>query len=215
MVVVIYEHANFQGRSQHLPVGRYDVGQLTIGNDVLSSVRVPAGFRVTLFSEARFSGKSIVLNADCPFVGKSFNDLVSSIIVETAPPPIIRDHRTGAGPGIIRAIACREVQSNEPIGTMGKMGTFPPGPIPICRFMEFANVGGHHKVELVAYRSEFGRRDYKLVSSRKDEFDDPTPGTGYRIWFSDKREDGEWREVVRLDGQDLGEITYTVGGIGE
>ena len=63
---VVYEHNNFVGRSQALDAGRYDVSALTIGNDVISSVRVPVGWRVTLYEHAGFTGASRVLTADAP-----------------------------------------------------------------------------------------------------------------------------------------------------
>jgi hypothetical protein len=35
------------------------------------------------------------------------------------------------------------------------------------------------------------------------------------IWFSDQRDNGNWRDQVFLDGQSLGTIEYVVGGVGE
>ncbi|MCB9766391.1 MAG: hypothetical protein H6739_41835 [Alphaproteobacteria bacterium] len=85
MSVTIYQHANFQGASQSLDVGRYDIGQLTIGNDQLSSVRVPAGYKVTLYQHADFQGASVSYTDDVTFVG-AFNDQTSSIVVERVTP---------------------------------------------------------------------------------------------------------------------------------
>src|SRR5437870_2514349 len=80
--VVIYVDADFQGGSQTLTPGRYDVEQLTIGNDQLSSLRVPEGWRVTLFSDARFSGMEKTFTSDTPWVGDDFNDYTSAVLVE-------------------------------------------------------------------------------------------------------------------------------------
>ena len=68
MAVTIYEHANFQGRSQVLAAGRYDnaLGQLTIGNDTLSSLTVPKGFVVRLYEHFRFQGRFIDIKQDTP-----------------------------------------------------------------------------------------------------------------------------------------------------
>ncbi|HPJ29788.1 MAG TPA: beta/gamma crystallin-related protein [Methanothrix sp.] len=79
--VVIYEHANYQGRSQEIGIGKYNLNQLTIGNDVLSSLRVPRGLRVILFEHANFGGTSRTYTTDTPYVGNDFNDKTSSIIV--------------------------------------------------------------------------------------------------------------------------------------
>lgn len=81
--VVIYMDSYFKGTSQTLAAGRYDMKQLTIGNDKLSSLRIPPGWKVTLYLDANFAGKNKVLTADTPYVGDEFNDNVSSIVVES------------------------------------------------------------------------------------------------------------------------------------
>jgi hypothetical protein len=47
--VVVYEHANFEGVSGGLDVGRYDYLSFGLANDVLSSLTVRDGFVVTLY----------------------------------------------------------------------------------------------------------------------------------------------------------------------
>jgi hypothetical protein len=79
---VVYEHADYGGRSQVLDAGRYDVGQLTIGNDVISSVKVPLGWKVTLYLHAGFQAPTKVLTADTRVLPPDFNDQTSSIVVE-------------------------------------------------------------------------------------------------------------------------------------
>jgi C1A family cysteine protease len=81
-LVSIYEHADFQGTSANLQVGRYDLEELGINNDTLSSLRVPAGMKVTLYDDVHFSGRSKTFTEDTPYVGNDFNDITSSIIVE-------------------------------------------------------------------------------------------------------------------------------------
>ncbi len=81
-VVKIYADANYQGNSQNLEIGSYNINQLTIGNDQLSSIKVPKGFVVTLYSDANFSGKTMPVTQDTPYVGNQFNDTISSIKVE-------------------------------------------------------------------------------------------------------------------------------------
>jgi uncharacterized protein YbdZ (MbtH family) len=80
--VSIYSDANYRGAVQMLEKGWYNVDKLRIGNDVLSSLRVPAGWRVTLFEHRDFKGRSKVLRSDCSYIGDDFNDLTSSIRVE-------------------------------------------------------------------------------------------------------------------------------------
>ena len=52
-------------------------------NDDISSVKVPAGYKVTLYSNDDFSGPLIVLTSDAQcLIEKDFNDVTSSIKVE-------------------------------------------------------------------------------------------------------------------------------------
>ena len=90
-----YKHCSFGGSSITLDVGRYKLPQLRdIAtknnyegdiNDDISSVRVPAGYRVTLYEHDNFKGRDLTLTSDnsC-LVGNGFNDLTSSIIVSRA-----------------------------------------------------------------------------------------------------------------------------------
>lgn len=48
---------------------------------MISSVRVPNGWRVTLYQHANFGGATKVLTSDAQSI-RGFNDLTSSIVVE-------------------------------------------------------------------------------------------------------------------------------------
>ncbi len=93
--VQVFEHANFQGRSQALPKGRYDdaLKQITIGNDTLSSLQVPKGLVVRLYEHFHFQGRFIETREDTPAITLSWNDRASSIIVygATEPQPMIKE----------------------------------------------------------------------------------------------------------------------------
>ncbi|BAY90747.1 MULTISPECIES: hypothetical protein [unclassified Tolypothrix] len=80
--VVIYRDANYSGLSQELDEGSYDVSNLTIGNDQLSSLKITNGFKVILYENPGFSGRSKSFTSDTPFVGSDFNDITSSIRVD-------------------------------------------------------------------------------------------------------------------------------------
>jgi M6 family metalloprotease-like protein len=95
-VAVVYEHNNYVGRSQELAVGRYDLGQLSIGNDVISSVKVPPGWTVTLYQHAGFQGATKVLTTNTSTL-PDFNDQTSSIVVEGKAVAVVYEHNNYVG----------------------------------------------------------------------------------------------------------------------
>lgn len=80
--VVIYQHANYEGNSQVLLPGRYDISNISIGNDVLSSLQVPNGWKVILYRHHNFTGDTKIYTSNATYVGNDFNDQTSSIVVE-------------------------------------------------------------------------------------------------------------------------------------
>lgn len=80
--VVIYQESNYLGASQQLGEGIYDLPNLTIGGDKLSSLKVPRGIKVTLYEHPGLNGRSKSFTEDIPWVGDDFNDITSSIKVE-------------------------------------------------------------------------------------------------------------------------------------
>ncbi len=80
--VSVYEECNYRGPSANLEVGRFDVGQFGIRNDVLTSLRVPRGYRVVLFENRGFSGPSIEFRDDKSCITGYWARKTSSIIVE-------------------------------------------------------------------------------------------------------------------------------------
>ena len=83
--VVIYSDSDYQGLSQELEPGRYDVSELAIGNDRLSSLRVSQGLRVILYEHGGFQGRTKEFTSDTPYVGNDFNDITSSIEIQPIP----------------------------------------------------------------------------------------------------------------------------------
>ncbi|WP_010523138.1 S8 family serine peptidase [Aquimarina agarivorans] len=75
----LYRHCNFNGTSARLAVGDYaDISSVFINNQ-LSSIQIPSGLQVTLYSEVTFGGSSIVLTAnDSCLSNDRFNDVASS-----------------------------------------------------------------------------------------------------------------------------------------
>ena len=83
----IYTDSNYGGSFQYLAPGNYDVGALKIGNDALSSLKVPTGVKVTLYKDSGFQNAIGTYTSDSLFVGNTINDQTSSIKVELNPTP--------------------------------------------------------------------------------------------------------------------------------
>ncbi|HVJ94458.1 MAG TPA: aerolysin family beta-barrel pore-forming toxin [Labilithrix sp.] len=79
--VVIYRGPNFTESSQVLSPGVYDSSALKIGDNALSSLKVPAGWQVFLYQNPGFTGK-IKRFAASGNAGTDFNDITSSIVVQ-------------------------------------------------------------------------------------------------------------------------------------
>jgi hypothetical protein len=83
--VTIFEEPNFGGRSKTLGVGEHRFLTPDDFNDVVSSIRVPAGFAAMLFEHADDGGgfgRSVDLLEDCADLSKlNFNDVTSYITV--------------------------------------------------------------------------------------------------------------------------------------
>jgi beta-glucanase (GH16 family) len=84
-VATAYQDCNYAGYGVALPEGRYTLAQLqALGarNDDLSSLRVNAGYQVTLYENDNFAGASVTKTADTScLVGDGFNDRATSLVV--------------------------------------------------------------------------------------------------------------------------------------
>ncbi|WP_302626060.1 RICIN domain-containing protein [uncultured Eubacterium sp.] len=93
--IYIYQDANYGGRSVSLGEGQYTLSSLQakgFKNDDLSSIKVPFGYKVTLYWDDNFSGASKVITSDTSYVGNDWNDKASSIKVERAQYYIVNRH---------------------------------------------------------------------------------------------------------------------------
>ena len=84
--VSIYSGCNFEGDSQTLQEGQYRDRDIKIGNDRISSIRVPNGWSVTVYKSNDFEGSSETYHGDVRCLSEKFNDAISSL----------RVHRSGS-----------------------------------------------------------------------------------------------------------------------
>ena len=84
-LVTIYQDSNYGGRAVSLGEGNYNLATLQsrgFKNDDLSSLKVPAGYKVTLYWDDNFTGKTKEFTSDTSYVGNEWNDQATSIKVE-------------------------------------------------------------------------------------------------------------------------------------
>lgn len=79
--ITVYKDADYKGESKKYTVDVPQVGN--DWNDVISSIRIPHGYKVTLYKEANFQGASLILSADWTVNDATlgWDDQVSSIRV--------------------------------------------------------------------------------------------------------------------------------------
>jgi urease beta subunit len=86
--VVLYEAPNYKGNQKELGEGEYNIYDLGIGDNKLSSLTVPAGMKVTIYEYEEFRGRSKTFTSNVGDLrnvkveGKNFNNEASSIKVE-------------------------------------------------------------------------------------------------------------------------------------
>lgn len=78
--VIAYTDASYGGWSREFAPGKYDLGA-SIGNDKLSSLYIPDGYKVTLYEDTNYAGKQLVLLSNTPHLG-DFNDRATMMVVE-------------------------------------------------------------------------------------------------------------------------------------
>lgn len=84
-VATLYEHSNYGGWAVSLEEGSYDYKDILakgIVNDQISSLRVSDGYKVTIYDDEGFKGKSKEFTSDASYVGEEMNDKTSSIKIE-------------------------------------------------------------------------------------------------------------------------------------
>ncbi len=81
-LAVLYRDCDFRGSSLELGQGAYGANSLgKIGNDQLSSLRLPSGWQAVLYADDNFRGRSMTITSDTNCLPRDFNDSVSSMII--------------------------------------------------------------------------------------------------------------------------------------
>ena len=112
-----YLDSDYNGTKVSLSAGKYDYNAMVsagIKNDALSSVKVPDGYRVTLYNDAGFQGGAKVLLQDTSNLG-GFNDKTSSIIIEKVERPNFNNADTYITSIANNKVVCAENGGNDTI----------------------------------------------------------------------------------------------------
>ncbi|WP_067146050.1 hypothetical protein [Pseudotamlana agarivorans] len=80
--VTLYGDCSFKGSHKTLGVGRYDHDELGVGNDRVSSIRVPRGYKIIIYQDGGWRGSSKTLYEDNGCLEHGWNDHISSVKVE-------------------------------------------------------------------------------------------------------------------------------------
>lgn len=78
----LHEDCNFRGRTVKLVPGTYRLYQMQLGNDKLSSFQLPAGFRLTIYENDNFGGRSQSFSTTVSCLDSVWDNLASSVVVE-------------------------------------------------------------------------------------------------------------------------------------
>jgi hypothetical protein len=80
--VIVYEDADYRGRRLELDAGTYDYNFLIINkfNDLISSLKVPKGWKVEAWEHNIGQGNKWVFTSDTTWVGNA-NDRISSLVI--------------------------------------------------------------------------------------------------------------------------------------
>ena len=83
--VTLYTDADYKGKAVTLSEGQYNLSRMGLYNlkdNDMSSLKVTPGFKVTIYEDENFNGKSKSYTASESFVGEEWNDKMSSLKVE-------------------------------------------------------------------------------------------------------------------------------------
>ena len=80
--VTLYEDCKYSGRYYNLEPGNYRLFQMKIGNDLLSSINIPYGMKVTIYEDDNYAGPSKTYTSSISCLDGQWNDMTSSIVIE-------------------------------------------------------------------------------------------------------------------------------------
>jgi len=80
--VTVYRDCQYRGSSHNLYEGEYRDRDLGVGNDAISAIRIPKGWKVTVYTNNNFQGSSRSFDESVSCMPADLNDKISSMRVE-------------------------------------------------------------------------------------------------------------------------------------
>ena len=79
-MVTVYRDSDFRGSSQFLSAGYHNANSMGVGNDQISSIKVPQGWSVTVFKDSDYRGRNETLTHDASRLNE-FDNQISSMLI--------------------------------------------------------------------------------------------------------------------------------------
>lgn len=81
-MITVYADCNYQGISKSLPEGYHNIRELGLLNDKVSSVKIPNGYSITLYSDPDYRGNEETFEYSIDCIQNSMNDKTSSVFIK-------------------------------------------------------------------------------------------------------------------------------------
>ncbi len=79
--VILYQFTGYRGLDQVVSTGKYNNYQITLGDNKISSIRIPLGYKVVVYRDANFLGKTAEFTSSVDDLGSEWDNHISSLEV--------------------------------------------------------------------------------------------------------------------------------------
>jgi len=83
--VSVFLATDYRGREIKLERGTYDLSELlsfAVSDNEIASIKIPAGYKIKIYSGVNFSGEMLELTTDTPVLNENYVRNISSLVVE-------------------------------------------------------------------------------------------------------------------------------------
>lgn len=183
---IIYENANYKGKSKTLKAGKYNSKRLGIKNNSLSSIKVLKGYQVTLYDAGNLKGKKLRLKKSIAKL-KKFDNLTSSIVVSkikkkkatTKPASTKKKTRTPVNKATTSVIKKPTTTNSNKAPTSSQIASKPNGPTKVVTNVNIVKLKKAY-VQL-PFKNKVSHVQYEVIDGNAVMEDDIIIGTESEI----------------------------------